>query len=157
MPTFNGFGDLASHMWRVAQELRPAIDAELGDQGVAIANKCKAKFGTYGPGWPALAESTKRERVRLGYSPDDPLFRSGDLQSQVTHQVTRGNLFVGVPDGATLRDGTSATLVMHVHEYGDTTGRIKPRPVFGQVVDDLGDNAHAFMLGVVARTRLGGR
>lgn len=144
---FDSLGALARHFDDVANRLPRAINRELETQGAAIEAKAKAKFGTYQEGWPSLAESTKQERVRQGYTPDDPLFRSGELQSLVTHAVDEGGLFVGVEPGTSLAGGADAALVMGVHEYGSTDGRVPARPVFGVVVNEVDGNVAAFGLG----------
>ena len=46
-------------------------------------------------------------------------------------------------------------MVMEVHEYGDSRGRVPPRPVFGTVVvEDLDRHVDAFVLGMMTRSEL---
>lgn len=43
----------------------------------------------YGPfdAWTPLAESTKADRLRRGYTEDDPLLRSGELKDSIESEV----------------------------------------------------------------------
>lgn len=151
MRQFNSFAELANHFAQLERRVGPAIVHELDDNGRAVAAAVKRYFGTYGPGWAVLADSTQAERVRLGYSPNDPLLRSGDLQGLINHMIEGESLFVGILPGAKLRDGTSAPMVMASLENGTSDGRIPPRPVFLQGLADMQRFAHAFGLGVAAR------
>lgn len=156
---FDSFDALAANLNAVRRRLPRAIVGELESQGAAIEASAKSKFGSYQTGWPALAELTKAERARLGFTPDDPLFRSGGLRDAVRHKVEGESVFVGVEPGETLHgvDGreVDAALVMEVQEYGDSRGRVPPRPVFGTVVlEDLDRHVDAFVLGVTARAEL---
>lgn len=142
-----------------ASRLHEAIANELEAQGAAIEASAKSKFGGYQTGWTPLAESTMAERQRLGFAPDDPLFRSGGLRDAVHHKVEGDTVFIGVEPGQALHgpDGreVDAAMVMEVQEYGDSAGRVPPRPVFGTVVvEDLDRHIDAFVLGVMARAGL---
>lgn len=150
MPQFNGFGGLAAQMWRASRMVQPAIDAELHIQGTAIANSAKALFGTYQAGWRQLAESTQKDRQRRGYSPNDPLLRSGALQGLVKPYVAHGALFVGVMSGTSVGK-VDAALLMAVHELGRTDKSISARPVFGIIKGKIDNQIHAFTLGVAVR------
>jgi hypothetical protein len=58
-----------------------------------IEAEAKSELGNYQPAtgpfdaWDPLAESTKADRVRQGYSEDDPLERSGELRESIEHEV----------------------------------------------------------------------
>ena len=155
---FDSFAELAAHFSAVEQRVGPAIVKELQAQGQAIEAQAKARFGTYQAGWKPLKESTMRERERKGFTPNDPLFRSGALQGAVGFKIDGESLFVGVEPGKTIQgsNGKSvdAALVMAVHENGSTDGRVPARPIFGAVAEELENNAYAFGLGIVARTGL---
>lgn len=104
----------------------PAVTNHLGHEaGEVVKAAAHAKFGEYQDGvggWPAwanLAERTVEERLRLGFTPDDPLLRSGELRDSVTISQ----------DGETTVVG-SANSVMLWQETGTDRG-IPPRPVLG--------------------------
>lgn len=58
-----------------------------------VEAEAKHELGTYqgaaGPfdAWPALAESTKAQRVAQGYSADEPGLRSGAMRDSIEHTV----------------------------------------------------------------------
>lgn len=136
-----------------------AIASELEALGMAIEASAKSKFGVYQTGWKPLADSTKADRTRNGFTPDDPLLRSGGLRDAVHHKVEGESVFIGVEAGQTLRgpDGeeVEAAMVMEVQEYGDSLGRVPPRPVFGTVIlEDLDRHVDDFVLGVMTRAEL---
>lgn len=91
---------------------------------VAVENTAKSEFGTYQnevgpfPEWAELAESTQEERARLGYEPNDPLLRTGELRDSVSHDVHELVATIG-----------STSEIAEFHEFG--TDKIPPRPVFG--------------------------
>ncbi|WP_336999033.1 phage virion morphogenesis protein [Pantoea agglomerans] len=75
---------------------------------------------TYGPfdAWAPLAESTKADRVRQGYSEDEPLLRSGELRESIQSEVV----------GLAAIVGTKSEIGLW-HEVG--TEYIPPRPFIG--------------------------
>jgi phage gpG-like protein len=91
---------------------------------VAIEATAKSEFGVYQgevdpfAAWAPLAASTQAERERLGYTPDDPLLRSGELQDSVSHVVSGTEAVIG-----------SDSEVMVYQELGTPT--IPPRAVLG--------------------------
>jgi phage gpG-like protein len=70
------------------------------------------------PAWAPLADSTEEEKARLGYPPDAPLLREGDLKNSFSHEVRGLEAVVGSTDP-----------VMVYHEFG--TSRMPPRPALG--------------------------
>lgn len=153
------FRTLGDYLDAVRLRLPKAIAVELEAQGAAIETSAKSKFGGYQTGWKPLSESTKAERARQGFTPDDPLFRSGGLRDAVHHKVEGETVFIGVESGETLHSPkgkeVEAAMVMEVQEYGDSLGRVPPRPVFETVVlEDLDRHVDAFTLGVMTRVEL---
>ena len=61
----------------------------LSEGAKIVHEEARDRIGTYqgaaGPfgAWPQLAQSTQDERVREGYSPNDPLLRSGDMRDSL--------------------------------------------------------------------------
>jgi hypothetical protein len=151
---FSSFEEMAQFFLAAEHNMGAAIIRELEHQGPPIAAEVKRYFGTYGPGWAELAPATQAERVRQGYAPDDPLFRSGELQGLIAPEVHGESLFVGIPEGAQLADGADANEVMSALNDGTSDGRIPPRDVFGQAVANLDRFAHAFGRGVAIRLKL---
>lgn len=49
-----------------------------------IADEMRGRLGHYQEGWPPLAVATQAARVRAGYTADDPLLRSGQMQDDIT-------------------------------------------------------------------------
>ena len=157
MTEFSSFRALATNLDAPRQTYPRAIADELEAQGTAIEASAKRKFGGYQTGWPPLAESTKAERRRLGFTPNDPLFRTGGLRDAVGHKVEGDTSFIGVEPGQTVRgpDGkeVDAAMVMEVQEYG--RGHVPPRPVFGTVMEeDIDRHVDAFVLGIMTRLEL---
>lgn len=89
-----------------------------------IEETAKEEIGVYQPAygpfdaWAPLAESTKAERVRLGYSEDEPLLRSGELRDSIQSEVM----------GLAAIVGTKKEIGLWL-EVG--TDRIPPRPFIG--------------------------
>ena len=130
MKHFDSFGAFALHLATRTTEVRHEVERGLESAAERIEATARSEFGVYQPAqgpfpaWDPLGDATQAERAMLGFTPNDPLLRAGDLQAAVTHEVDRGDLsaVVGVPDGK-LGD------VMVAQELG--TSRIPPRPVLG--------------------------
>ncbi|MBV8465252.1 MAG: phage virion morphogenesis protein [Burkholderiales bacterium] len=111
-----------------------------------LKERARDKIGHYqsatGPfeAWPALAESTEREKARLGYPTGSPLLRSGGTRDSIGYSVDGDGM--GATVGAT--DPNMAT-----HEFGN--GRVPARPVFGPlIVEEREAMEKALLKGVVA-------
>lgn len=68
-----------------------------------VEREAKAEVGTYqdaaGPfaAWAPLAEATQADRVAKGFSPNDPLLRTGALRDSIGHKVEGHEAVVGSP------------------------------------------------------------
>src|ERR1700710_1503731 len=104
MKEFGSFGASATHLAGIA-----AHDAAVGHEmmeriAVSIEKKVKAKIGEYqeqaGPfvTWAELAESTKEDRSRQGYSDNDPGLRSGWMRDSIEHKSSITEAHVGSND-----------------------------------------------------------
>lgn len=121
---FNSLGAFALHL--VELEVGIAESLHLGLERVAkhIEKTAKAEFGVYQneqgsfPAWPELADSTKDDRARLGYTENDPLLRSGELRDTIGHEVHGLEAVIGSTDEK-----------MVFHEFG--TSKMPARPVLG--------------------------
>lgn len=115
---------------------------------VKVENTAKAEFGHYQPetgpfpAWAELAESTKEERARLGYSENDPLLRTGDLRDSIEHEVAELEAVIG-----------TGSDIAEYHEFG--TSKMPPRPFMGPalvrnhdtIIDELGGAVVRGMIG----------
>ncbi len=111
----------------------------------AIASKmeaqAKAKIGLYqdevGPfnAWSQLKPETQRERVRHGYTPNDPLLRSGDLRDSYSHEIAG--------DAAIIGSDSMIAVYQELGTHGvgvdpETGYHVPPRPVLGPVAYEAG-------------------
>lgn len=75
----------------------------LREATAVIEGRAKAMLGHERPEWPPLAEWTQDQRAALGFTPNDPLLRSGELQRAVESEVelnaVGGEAVTGVKDG----------------------------------------------------------
>lgn len=81
-----------------------------------LADAVKEIFG-HDPPLQTLADATQTERVRIGFTPNDPLVRTGELRDSVEHDT----------DG-TIAGVGSSNFLAPIHEFG--TAHIPPRPAF---------------------------
>ncbi|HHA2250074.1 TPA: hypothetical protein ACOEHG_005025 [Enterobacter ludwigii] len=116
--------DLAKAFTSAGPRIHTALEAGLEVVAKTIEEEAKEEIGVYQPAvgpfdaWAPLAESTKADRVRQGYSEDDPLLRSGELRDSISHRVMGLAAVVGSTDDKAVWQ-----------EYG--TDRIPPRPFIG--------------------------
>ena len=93
-----------------------------------IENTAKEEIGHYQaehgpfPAWAPLADSTMREKTRLGYtgrlSADDPLYRTGEMRDSIEHRT----------EDLEAEIGTDSEIAPY-HEFG--TSKMPPRPFLG--------------------------
>jgi len=116
--------------------------------GQIVEREAKAEIGHYqeaaGPfqAWQELAESTKDDRVKHGYSENDPLLREGDLRDSIEHKVEGHTAYVG-----------SDSPIAEYQELG--TAHIPPRSFLAgalirkerEVVDEIGRNFVGALIG----------
>ncbi|AVF41503.1 hypothetical protein AL486_18725 [Pandoraea apista] len=146
------FGDLMSfavHLSTIATAVDRSLHRGLKKVAVVIEKRAEAKFGDYQtgvgpfPAWSALAESTRADRVALGFAPDDPLLRSGSLRDSVQHQVSHLEAIIGSPDER-----------MAWQELG--TDKIPPRPVLGPSAVESKIEIEQIVAGAAVSGLLGG-
>lgn len=127
---------------RYLAEVRVAlIEAEhegLKKGAEILVAEIKAEMGHYQgavnglPAWQELADRTKEERQKAGFTENEPLRRSGGLADSVTYTIDGHTASVGSPDP-----------IMKWQEEGTPDARfpIPPRPVIGgslfRRVDDI--------------------
>ncbi|MCC3246674.1 hypothetical protein LG047_15340 [Methylocystis sp. WRRC1] len=93
-----------------------------------VEDEAKRVIGTYDYGWKQLAPATQRERVRLGFTPNDPLLRSGELRDSITHHVVTGLTGTGAMREDAGYVGSPSKIALY-QELG--TARIPPRSFLG--------------------------
>ena len=139
----NSLKDFAALLERAA--IPAAASAALDAAAASIEREAKREIGTYqrsdmGPysPWQELAPATKADRVRQGFSENDPLLRTGELRDSLSHETHGLEAVVG-----------SDSDVMVWQEFGTKT--IPPRPVLGlAAVRKQADVARIVGDGVVA-------
>jgi hypothetical protein len=82
------FGEWAAKLEWAAVRAKNEIEVPTEAIMVAAEKEAKAAIGTYTFGWKQLAASTQAQRAALGYPPNQPLLREGDLQASIEHETT---------------------------------------------------------------------
>jgi len=145
---FTSFAEFATFLGALVLQERKAETRALETVARLLQSRAKAKFGEYQPeagpyvSWAELAESTKAERVRLGFPENEPLLRRGDLRDSIERQVELGETQVGSNDD-----------IMVLQELG--TARMPPRSVLGttavenaeEVVRIIGERVYLTLAG----------
>ncbi len=127
MKTWHNFAQFAAHLGALEAKAELALHQALKQAASVVESTAHAEFGHYQPAvgpfakWEPLSEATRADRVRQGYSADEPLLRSGELRASVTHQVNGLEAVIG-----------SADEVMLYQELG--TSKIPPRALLGPAV-----------------------
>ncbi len=121
MKTYQSFGALARALTRSIEEM-PATFLEVAETGAELVREgAKAKIGHYQeaagpfPKWAELKDATKADRVRQGFSENDPLLRTGELRDSIKSEATPAGFIVG-----------SASPIAEYQGLG--TAHIPPRP-----------------------------
>lgn len=115
---------MVAHLAKVAIAEDLALHRGLERCAAAIEKTAKSEIGSYQPAagpfpaWAELTEATKADRVRQGYTENDPLERTHALEESISHQTHGLDAAIG-----------STSDVMVYQEMGTPT--IPPRPVLG--------------------------
>jgi len=135
MKAFTDLGVFGAFLAARAVEVEHAAHSALEHGAAVVRDEARLRIGTYQSEvggfaeWSSLTEATHRERVRLGYSPDDPLLRSGDLRKAITSQREGNEAAAGVLQEASGADGRNLGNIAIWQELG--TARIPPRAFLG--------------------------
>jgi phage gpG-like protein len=125
MRTFDNFSSFALHLGVIvaANEIKTHESLKVATE--YLEKKIKDRFGNYlrtdegaFEKWKELAPATKADRVRKGYTPNDPLLRSGELRDSIQSEVRGLEAVIG-----------SDSDIMVWQELG--TSRIPARSVLG--------------------------
>ena len=124
---------------RVDGKLDAAEEKGLTKAGNLLLKEIQREAGHYQdsvhglPAWEELSDVTKAERVKAGYTPNDPLLRSGGLKDSYKSEVEDRTAVVGSEDPI-------AGYVETGHD-DEGHGRLPPRPIVGgslfRRVDDV--------------------
>lgn len=124
MKEFKSFGAFAAHLEKLAA-IGPEVTHHIVDKSAEeIQKTAQGIIGEYQPGigsyraWEELADRTQQERARLGYSENDPGYRSGEMQKSVHHAAENNEAAIGSNDP-------------HMVWFDLGTPKQPPRPVFG--------------------------
>lgn len=127
MKEFHSLEAFAGHLAKQAIVADAFIHEGLDRAAKLVETTAKSEFGHYQPQtgpfpeWPELADSTQEQREAMGYTPNDPLYRTGSIRDSVSRAVHGLDAVVG-----------STSDLMIYHEFG--TSRMPARPVFGPAV-----------------------
>ena len=101
---FSSLMHMAQHLAIQQTHLLVHVGSALEKAAVKIEKRAKAKLGTYQDtdgihgAWPELAESTKADRVRKGFTENDPGLRSGKMRKSISHQTKGLEATIGSDD-----------------------------------------------------------
>lgn len=144
MKEFDSLSAFGRHLERLAAVGEEVTHHLAGEAAKVVQADAQARFGEYQdggsgfPAWANLAPSTVEQRLRLGFTPDDPLLRTGGRRDSIEVEQSGSTAVVG-----------SADPVMLYQEQG--TNRIPPRPVLGPAAHASGEKvAERVGLGLVA-------
>ena len=107
------FADVAARIASMAAAMKDTQVDVLDEMATRIQERAKEKIGHYqdesGPfnAWAQLKKSTQRERERHGYTPNDPLLRTGGLRDSIKKAIYGSFAVVG-----------SDSMLAVYHEFG---------------------------------------
>lgn len=92
--------EFAGVVMHISHTLPAARRRALEYAGQIIEDEAKRLIGTYDadPTWPELADATKEDRVRQGFSENEPLLRTGELRDSIHHTVVANVGHIGSDD-----------------------------------------------------------
>lgn len=134
MKEFPDLMGLARHFGLSVGGLEKSLHEGLKQVAEAIEETAKEELGVYQdaigpyPAWAPLAESTVADRIAKGFTPDDPLLRTGELRDSIVHEVHGLEAIIGSTDE-----------VMEYMEFG--TSKMPPRPVMGPALHHNAEKA----------------
>lgn len=142
MKPLKSLGELSAVLEKNAVKAVVAADVAMGPAARIVQKDAQRRIGEYQgaeggfPAWDELAESTKEDRVRKGYTKNDPLLRSGDLRESITTEHSRLEAVIG-----------SKLDIAAYQEFG--TNKIPPRPFLGPAAIKTAPKVAALVGGVV--------
>lgn len=158
MRAFGSLDQFVAHLASVAREIPKRQSLALRDGGEVIQKEARAEIGTLqsraGPfgAWPELSPRTQQERVKAGYSPNDPLRRSGALRDHIELNHDGKQAVVGVPSEM-VGSGTDADPIRNIGDVAIAmelgTDRVPARSFLGRSAFVKGHEAVGAMASVL--------
>lgn len=93
----HSLSDLARDLGRLSVAFELARHEALEEACKIVEEEAKRVVGTYDYGWPQLQPETQKERVRLGFTANEPLLRTGEMRDTITHHIEGNVGYVGSP------------------------------------------------------------
>jgi hypothetical protein len=96
MKEFTSLEAFAMHIGELVVKEKLAEVAALNKAAKLVQKEAKAELGTYQSeigdimGWAELADSTKADRLRQGYTENDPGLRSGEMRDSIQTTTMEG-------------------------------------------------------------------
>ena len=149
MKEFHSLEAFAAHLAAIQLETFHAMKHGLEKVAEQVEKTAKEEIGTYQEGigefdaWEQLADRTKEDRLRKGFTENDPLLRTGELRDSISHQVHDLEAAIG-----------SDSDIAVYQEMG--TAKIPPRPFLGTAVEHNKDRIKAIIGTAVVRGLMGG-
>jgi hypothetical protein len=128
MKTFKDLREFYNYINRIREEGRIFERETLKSMAELVEHDAKRKFGEYQeavgdyPAWEKLKRSTINDRIRKRFSPDDPLYRTGDLMNSIYSKVDTSGKVAAVG---------SDDPIMLWQEKGVPQNNLPARPVLG--------------------------
>jgi len=129
MKSLGSLGEFALELAALEGSLVLSLHKGAEKIGQIVEQTAKDKIGEYQdgigpfPAWEELAEATKEDRLRQGFTENDPLLRTGDLKNSISH----------ISEGLVATIGSNLDIAAY-QELG--TNKIPPRPFLGPSVDE---------------------
>ena len=104
MREFHSFLQAAEHCLVLIETVALAEHEALEHIAKVIEKQAKAEIGHYQDqegqfaGWAELADSTKAERERQGFTANDPGLRTGEMRDSIHHRVGLHEALIGSDD-----------------------------------------------------------
>lgn len=123
----------ASALGRIAGDMPDLEERALDAAGRRLRNAAQGYIGEYQgrvgpfPAWKPLADMTVEDRIAQGFTPDDPLLRTGEMRESIGYRVEGRAVMVGSDDW-----------VAYWQEFGTPT--IPARSFLGRAVAEHGED-----------------
>lgn len=133
------FNSLAEFFEALPGAIDRALERAANDIAIDVQVKAQDRLGEYHPGWAPLAPSTIAERVQLGFSPEEPLLRTGGLRLSTQQTVDKTAHGYTAVVGSNAPQARSMELGQSPNAGMPWRGPIPPRPYLAPAVVDLED------------------
>jgi hypothetical protein len=103
MPEMSLLGFIG-HLASFEARLKHTLETDFNRVAVLVEAEAKKELGTYqsegGPfaAWPELADATKDDRVKKGFSENEPGLRTGDMRDSIHHASDHEGASIGSDD-----------------------------------------------------------